>query len=122
MYIVMEMLGPNLGDLRRRRPTRQFSVGTVLRAGQQAVQALRDVHDIGFLHRDVKPSNVRRFLALRIYVFLLKVCVGNGDSLRTIFLVDFGMTRQYRFENGNVRKERFYAGFRWDSTRSKGWE
>ncbi|KAH7730120.1 Protein kinase domain containing protein [Aphelenchoides avenae] len=97
MYIVMEMLGPNLGDLRRRRATRQFTLGTVLRVGKQMVEALRDVHSVGFLHRDVKPSNM---------------CVGNANRVRTIYLVDFGMTRQFRYDDGTIRKERFYAGFR----------
>lgn len=56
MYIVMEMLGPNLGDLRRRRATRQFTLGTVLRVGKQMVEALRDVHNVGFLHRYLSRS------------------------------------------------------------------
>uniref|UniRef100_A0A183EE00 Protein kinase domain-containing protein n=1 Tax=Gongylonema pulchrum TaxID=637853 RepID=A0A183EE00_9BILA len=31
---------------------------------------------------------------------------------RTIYIVDFGMARQYRLGDGLVRKERYYAGFR----------
>lgn len=49
------------------------------------------------LFRDVKPSNM---------------CVGNANRMRTIYLVDFGMTRQFRYDDGTIRKERFYAGFR----------
>uniref|UniRef100_A0A7E4VA83 non-specific serine/threonine protein kinase n=1 Tax=Panagrellus redivivus TaxID=6233 RepID=A0A7E4VA83_PANRE len=98
MYIVMEMLGKNLADLRRKRKTKRLSVGTVLRAGQQAVAGLKAVHDVGYLHRDVKPSNM---------------CIGlEGVHRRTIYIVDFGMTRQYRTGAGQIRNARPYAGFR----------
>uniref|UniRef100_A0AC35FR52 Protein kinase domain-containing protein n=1 Tax=Panagrolaimus sp. PS1159 TaxID=55785 RepID=A0AC35FR52_9BILA len=59
MYIVMEMLGKNLGELRRKRTDRKFSISTVLRIGLQAVAGLKAVHDVGYLHRDVKPSNIQ---------------------------------------------------------------
>uniref|UniRef100_A0A914PCV7 Protein kinase domain-containing protein n=1 Tax=Panagrolaimus davidi TaxID=227884 RepID=A0A914PCV7_9BILA len=49
MYIVMEMLGKNLGELRRKN--RKFSMSTVLRIGLQAVAGLKAVHDVGYLHR-----------------------------------------------------------------------
>lgn len=51
MYIAMEMLGKNLGDLRKRRKSRRLSVSTVLRVGLQAVAGLKAVHDVGYLHR-----------------------------------------------------------------------
>ncbi|KAK0425682.1 hypothetical protein QR680_009321 [Steinernema hermaphroditum] len=99
MFIAMEMLGANLCDIRKKRVTRRLSVATVLRVGEQAVEALKIVHDTGYLHRDIKPSNM---------------CVGLASTgqQRTIFLVDFGMTRRFRSEAGSFRKERVYAGFR----------
>uniref|UniRef100_A0AC35GXS3 Protein kinase domain-containing protein n=1 Tax=Panagrolaimus sp. PS1159 TaxID=55785 RepID=A0AC35GXS3_9BILA len=51
MYIVMEILGKNLGELRRKRKNRKFSISTVLRIGLQAVAGLKAVHDVGYLHR-----------------------------------------------------------------------
>lgn len=40
-------------------------------------------------------------------------CVGLGDKdKKTIFLVDFGMTRRYKNDKGEFRKGRTYAGFR----------
>ena len=98
MYIVMEMLGKNLSDLRRKRKNKKLSISTVLRVGQQAVAGLKAVHDQGYLHRDVKPSNM---------------CIGiDGVHRRTVYILDFGMTRQFRHQNGAFRKERIYAGFR----------
>ncbi|CAD5230913.1 unnamed protein product [Bursaphelenchus okinawaensis] len=99
MYIVMEYLGRNLNDLRRRMPKRRFTPQSTIRSCIQMVSALNAVHHIGYLHRDVKPSNM---------------CVGHGDvrARRNVFLVDFGMTRKYMNEAGTRRKERQYAGFR----------
>ncbi|CAJ0604845.1 unnamed protein product [Cylicocyclus nassatus] len=96
-FIVMQMLGRNLTELRKAQPERRFTVHTTVRIGVQMVEALKAVHELGFLHRDVKPSNM---------------CVGIGEHRRIIYLVDFGMTRQYRLPNGDFRKERVYAAFR----------
>lgn len=50
-----------------------------------------------FLHRDIKPSN----LAIGV--------VPNFDDL---FLIDFGLCRSFRHENGRLRRPRDVAGFR----------
>lgn len=47
----MELLGKNLTDIRRNQLIRRFTVGTTLKAGQQCVEALKAIHEIGFLHR-----------------------------------------------------------------------
>ncbi|KJH47159.1 hypothetical protein DICVIV_06747 [Dictyocaulus viviparus] len=96
-FIVMQMLGRNLTELRKAQTERRFSVHTTVRIGIQVIEALKFVHDLGFLHRDVKPSNM---------------CVGIGEHRRIIYLVDFGMTRQFRLQSGELRKERAYAAFR----------
>ena len=52
----------------------------------------------GFLHRDVKPSNF---------------AVGRTpQTLRQIFMLDFGLARQYTNAAGEVRPPRGAAGFR----------
>ncbi|VDM50908.1 unnamed protein product [Toxocara canis] len=58
-YIIMEMLGRNLSDLRKRRPERRLGVGTVTRVGQQCIVALKSLHDFGFIHRKTaEPPHV----------------------------------------------------------------
>lgn len=96
-FIVMQILGKNLADLKRMAHNKKLQIDTTVRIGIQMVQALRDVHEIGHLHRDVKPSNM---------------CAGLGDHRRIIYLVDFGMTRQFRFTDGSLRRNRNYAAFR----------
>uniref|UniRef100_A0A0R3S4C8 non-specific serine/threonine protein kinase n=1 Tax=Elaeophora elaphi TaxID=1147741 RepID=A0A0R3S4C8_9BILA len=96
-FIAMQILGRNLSELRKKQSEKRLSISTVSRLGSQLVTALKAVHDIGYIHRDVKPSNI---------------CIGLHSQKRTVYIVDFGMARQYRFDDGMVRKERHYAGFR----------
>lgn len=98
LYLVMEILGRNLNDLRHRQSKRRFSAGTTLRICAQMTVAVQAVHQVGHLHRDVKPANM---------------CIGLGeDQRRLVYLVDFGMTRKFTVNGGLRRKERSYAGFR----------
>ncbi|VDN02388.1 unnamed protein product [Thelazia callipaeda] len=79
-YMIMSLLGKNLGDLRFMMPSKRFTTCTSVRLGKQGLQALKDLHRIGFIHRDVKPLNFS---------------FGSTQSTkRTLFLFDFGLSRQ----------------------------
>ncbi len=54
-YIIMTLVGNSLQQLRKACPGAKLSIGSALRAGIQCVEALEDLHGIGWLHRDVKP-------------------------------------------------------------------
>uniref|UniRef100_A0A8C2ZSX2 Tau tubulin kinase 2b n=1 Tax=Cyclopterus lumpus TaxID=8103 RepID=A0A8C2ZSX2_CYCLU len=54
-YVVMELQGRNLADLRRTMARGIFSVSTTLRLGKQILEAIESIHSVGFLHRDIKP-------------------------------------------------------------------
>uniref|UniRef100_A0A3B3ZY00 Protein kinase domain-containing protein n=1 Tax=Periophthalmus magnuspinnatus TaxID=409849 RepID=A0A3B3ZY00_9GOBI len=54
-YVVMELQGRNLADLRRTMARGTFSVSTTLRLGKQILEAIESIHSVGFLHRDIKP-------------------------------------------------------------------
>uniref|UniRef100_A0A3P9NLI4 Tau tubulin kinase 2b n=1 Tax=Poecilia reticulata TaxID=8081 RepID=A0A3P9NLI4_POERE len=54
-YVVMELQGRNLADLRRTMTRGTFSISTTLRLGKQILEAIESIHSVGFLHRDIKP-------------------------------------------------------------------
>ncbi|TKR59604.1 hypothetical protein L596_029251 [Steinernema carpocapsae] len=97
-FLIMEMLGRNLTDLRKRQPKKRFTTTTTIRVALQSIQAVYNLHNIGFIHRDIKPMNM--------------VIGLSSVQQQIVYLIDYGMTRQYRFENGAIRKERIYACFR----------
>ena len=120
-YVVMQLQGKNLAELRRAQPRGAFSLSTTLRLGYQVgmiqrltidmersqqrngyflqiLKGIEAIHDVGFLHRDIKPSNF---------------AVGRTSStMRHIFMLDFGLARQYTNAQGEVRPPRGAAGFR----------
>lgn len=97
-YMVMDLLGDNLSDLRRKQPGAKFSMMTTCRLGIQMIKALEACHDLGYLHRDIKPSN-----------YAIGV---EGDKKNVPTLIDFGLARKYVLGNGEVRPARENTGFR----------
>ncbi len=99
-YLVMELLGMNLSELRRRltSPRQSFSPATTVRLVVQMIQSVAALHNVGFLHRDIKPSNF---------------AVGAAPQRRQqCIMIDFGLARKYRLPNGQIRPARDVAGFR----------
>uniref|UniRef100_A0A1I7U3U4 non-specific serine/threonine protein kinase n=2 Tax=Caenorhabditis tropicalis TaxID=1561998 RepID=A0A1I7U3U4_9PELO len=96
--MVMQLLGPNIGDLKKRSPVKRLSPTTVARIMIQGIAALRDVHTLGYIHRDVKPANM---------------CFGITQNTRHVLkLVDYGMVRRFKNPDGTRRKARNKPGFR----------
>ena len=54
-YLVMELFGKSISDLRRKRPDHTFSVATTSLLAHQMLDAIESVHEHGYLHRDIKP-------------------------------------------------------------------
>lgn len=97
-FLVMERLGDNLADIRKKMPRGCFSMCTTLKLGIQMIESLEGVHKLGYIHRDVKPSNF---------------VVGRSKSKRDrSYLIDFGLARKYRLPSGEIRPPRKSAGFR----------
>ncbi|XP_051967531.1 tau-tubulin kinase 1-like [Xyrauchen texanus] len=97
-YVVMQLQGRNLADLRRSQPRGTFTMSTTLRLGKQILESIEAIHSVGFLHRDIKPSN---FAMGRL-----------PSTYRKCYMLDFGLARQYTNTNGEVRPPRTVAGFR----------
>ncbi|XP_020706671.2 tau-tubulin kinase homolog Asator isoform X2 [Athalia rosae] len=97
-YVVMQLQGRNLAELRRAQPRGAFSLSTTLRLGLQILKAIEIIHNAGFLHRDIKPSN---FSIGRL-----------PYTARRVYMLDFGLARQFTTGTGEVRAARLAAGFR----------
>jgi len=101
-YVMMTYVGKSLQDLRKMVACHYFSVSTAIGAGIQSLEALEDLHSIGYLHRDIKPGNITTG----------KVETG---ELGKIYMLDFGMARKYvkeDFPPFTIRHPRQRAGFR----------
>lgn len=97
-YVVMSLQGKNLAELRRAQPRGCFTFSTSVRLIKQILEAIESIHSIGFLHRDVKPSN---FAMGRL-----------PSTMKKVYMLDFGLARQYTNSDGDVRTPRPVAGFR----------
>ncbi|VDO07278.1 unnamed protein product [Brugia timori] len=96
-FIVMTLCGPDLTFLRKmkginkiKRDDDHFSFETTLRIAVQCLFAIKMLHEIGFVHRDVKPGNM--------------VIGINGRDCRTIFMIDYGMVRSFALKDPNTGK------------------
>lgn len=60
----------------------RLSLGSAVGVATQMLRALRGMHTIGYLHRDIKPGNA---------------CLGRKESNEEslLYMIDFGMARKY---------------------------
>uniref|UniRef100_A0A915BKF4 Protein kinase domain-containing protein n=1 Tax=Parascaris univalens TaxID=6257 RepID=A0A915BKF4_PARUN len=78
-------------------PSKTFSLGTSLRLGLMTLSAIKELHQLSVVSRDIKPSNF---------------AIGRGDDSRNVFLFDFGLSRVYRSEDGTIIPPSVNAGFK----------
>ncbi|CAJ0946380.1 unnamed protein product, partial [Mesorhabditis belari] len=76
--IVMTLVGEPLSRIRRQCPSQAFTRSTAVRLLKQCLEAIRDLHYTGYLHRDVKGGNFAWH-----------------EESRTVYLIDMGFVRQY---------------------------
>jgi serine/threonine protein kinase len=71
-----------------------FSLQTVCQIGIQLIEALSRIHQIGYVHNDLKLENI---------------LVGdkNEEEMHFIKLIDFGLSSRYLDENGKHIKEEY---------------
>lgn len=114
-YLVMSLQGKNLADLRRESPKQCFSVSTALRLGLQILNGIREIHSIGFLHRYLSYNRnlVRRTVIVFRDIKPSNFSIGRTNStMRTVYMLDFGLARLYLNAKGEIRSPRSAAGFR----------
>uniref|UniRef100_A0A915MWT3 serine--tRNA ligase n=1 Tax=Meloidogyne javanica TaxID=6303 RepID=A0A915MWT3_MELJA len=89
-FLIMNRLGENLYKLRLQFQHYRFSAPTALRLSLEMLSALEQLHSLGYVHRDVKPSN-----------FALLQSKDNNKTCR-IILIDFGLCRQFKLPNVSI--------------------
>uniref|UniRef100_A0A0N5CCM6 non-specific serine/threonine protein kinase n=1 Tax=Strongyloides papillosus TaxID=174720 RepID=A0A0N5CCM6_STREA len=89
-YIVITLCGPDLMRLKaveginkfkEKRIKKRYSEETTLRIGILGLYQIKKLHEVGFIHRDLKPGN-------------MTVC-SDSAPVRHIYIIDFGMVRRY---------------------------
>ncbi|KAJ5079857.1 tau tubulin kinase 2b [Anaeramoeba ignava] len=98
-FLVMELLGQNISQLKRSLPDSKMSLQCVLKLGIEMISSIEDIHSIGFVHRDIKPSN-----------FVLRRKKSENKSVCCI--LDFGLARKYVDADFSVKPPRSNVGFR----------
>lgn len=102
---VMDYLGPSLEDLFE-FSNNKFDLKTVLMIAIQVLNRIQELHEIGYIHRDIKPDN-----------FL----IGIGKKKSRIFMIDLGLAKSYmnREQHIDYRKDKSFTGsFRYSSIRN----
>ncbi|VDM82598.1 unnamed protein product [Strongylus vulgaris] len=79
-FLVMGLVGKSLEDIRRDVLGHNYSRSTVMQCSIQTLIAVRDLHGLGYLHRDIKPQNY---------------AVGLGEKQNTVYMLDFGIARKF---------------------------
>lgn len=92
--IVMDLLGCNLAKVRKVLE-QHYSLRIAIQLVIEMLTAIEEVHNAGFIHRDVKPSN-----------FVL------SQDYKKVYIVDFGLAKKHLDHNKNPLRARRSADFR----------
>lgn len=84
--LVMTLLGENLQDIIDKS---SISLVDMKRIAYQCVLRLKELHERGFVHRDLKPENI---------------LMGNQNTPHKIYIVDFGLSSNYKRTVTTARK------------------
>lgn len=95
-FLVMELAGSSLGDLKKKRG-KSFSAPTGLSVSLQCLEACEDLHKYGFIHRDLKPANY---------------ACGADKKSHTIYILDFGISRKILNDRKELKTPRVTVRFK----------
>ncbi|MFH4984151.1 hypothetical protein AB6A40_010860 [Gnathostoma spinigerum] len=86
-YLKLLQYGDNISEIRNAFVEAHFSLSTALRIGIAALEALEELHNLGYVHRDVKGSNF-------ITNYSLRDSHANRSGNVKVYLIDFGLCRK----------------------------
>ncbi|VDO23140.1 unnamed protein product, partial [Brugia timori] len=89
-FIVMQLVGTSVDKLQKQQPKKHFTfalslltsirLSTTIKLSLQTLEGIKDLHDLGYLHRDIKPQNFS---------------IGLREKANIIYVLDFGISRRY---------------------------
>ncbi|KAK6039649.1 hypothetical protein COOONC_22846 [Cooperia oncophora] len=82
-FLVMGLVWKSLEDIRRDILGHNYSRSTVIQCSIQTLIAVRDLHGIGYLHREVKDIKPQNY------------AVGLAEQQNMVYMLDFGIARKY---------------------------
>lgn len=91
-YIVENLMGPNLNILHK-LCDKKFNYYTVVNIAIDLMKNIRIIHELGFIHRDLKPDNI---------VFG-NLCFENSDKRNEIGIIDFSNAKINIKANGKFK-------------------
>ena len=100
----LQKLGLSLLDFRDRMESgsktfraNKFSIQCMLQTGIQVTKALKEIHENGYLHLDVKPNNI---LTAHDFSNGSKMISKIEGLVKNVFLIDYGISERYLDNNG----------------------
>lgn len=85
-YMVISYLGRSLREIQKKYTT--FPIKLTFQIGERILDLLKSIHELGVIHRDVKPDN-----------FLL----GLYDNISQIYIIDFGFCKSYLQDGQHIQ-------------------
>ena len=81
-------------------PNKKFSMKSTLMIIKQSLERLKEIHEKGIIHRDMKPENL---------------CIGYKGKEKNIYLIDFGLSKIINNDKKNlyllnIKKEKIVIG------------
>ncbi|EPB68250.1 hypothetical protein ANCCEY_12656 [Ancylostoma ceylanicum] len=98
-FLIMPLLGDNLTKIRHQFVDGRLSLSSGLRLAFLALSPIKELHNIGFVHRDIKCSN-----------FCLTPHSSRGNT--QLVLIDYGVCRAYKDKTGSLKAPREQVRFR----------
>ncbi|KAI6239000.1 Tau-tubulin kinase 1 [Aphelenchoides fujianensis] len=111
-FLVMELVGMSLDDLKRERPGKVFSMGTGIGTAIQCLEAVQDLHKHGFIHRQAPPVRPTHLLFGCSDLKPANYACGLKYKRHIIYLLDFGIARRIVNDENRIKGPRSYVGFK----------
>ena len=98
--LIFDHLGANLGVIMSKLPNQRYSMKSTLMIMTQCLDRLKEIHDKGIIHRDMKPENL---------------VIGYKGKEKSIYLIDFGLSKSIVGDKKNmnllgIKKEKIVIG------------